>query len=44
MQNELFTKNGFELSPKEYELFEKYLTLFLEYNQHTNLSAIRDEA
>lgn len=43
MKNELFLKNGFELSAWESELFEKYLALFLEYNNHTNLSAIRDE-
>jgi 16S rRNA (guanine527-N7)-methyltransferase len=43
MDTKIFSQNGFELSPKESELFENYLALFLEYNAHTNLSAIRDE-
>lgn len=44
MDIEIFHKYGFELSSREKELFEKYLYIFLEYNNHTNLSAIRDEA
>ena len=43
MDSTLFLQNGFELSPQELDSFEKYLALFLEYNSHTNLSAIRDE-
>jgi 16S rRNA G527 N7-methylase RsmG len=43
MKLESFSTYGFELSPQEIGLFEKYLSLFTEYNAHTNLSAIRDE-
>lgn len=43
MNLEPFTSHGFDLSPEESALFEKLLTLFIEYNTHTNLSAIRDE-
>jgi 16S rRNA (guanine527-N7)-methyltransferase len=39
----IFTSHGFELSEEEQALFERFLTLFIEYNSHTNLSAIRDE-
>lgn len=39
----LFLEHGFELSPEEFEQFSDFLTLFREYNGHTNLSAIRDE-
>lgn len=42
MQN-TFLEHGFELSPEELEQFRKFLALFIEYNTHTNLSAIRDE-
>ncbi len=42
MDLKIFTKNGFNLSPSEIELFEKFLFLFIDYNNHTNLSAIRD--
>jgi len=42
MQN-LFIEHGFELSQEEFEQFSLFLTLFREYNWHTNLSAIRDE-
>ena len=38
-----FASHGFELSSEELEKFEKFLSLFREYNAHTNLSAIRDE-
>ncbi len=37
-----FASHNFELSTVELEQFEKFLTLFMEYNAHTNLSAIRD--
>ncbi len=40
----VFSIHSFELSPEEIQLFERFLTLFIEYNSHTNLSAIRDEA
>lgn len=43
MDTEIFKKYWFELSSLEKGLFEKYLQIFLEYNNHTNLSAIRDE-
>jgi 16S rRNA (guanine527-N7)-methyltransferase len=39
-----FSSHGFELSESELALFQRFLTLFTEYNAHTNLSAIRDEA
>ncbi len=42
LQN-IFLSHGFELSPVETTQFQKFLTLFIEYNSHTNLSAIRDE-
>lgn len=38
-----FSSHGFELSSEELEQFQKFLALFMEYNAHTNLSAIRDE-
>lgn len=41
--NTLFASHGFELSESEIAQFQKFLTLFVEYNSHTNLSAIRDE-
>lgn len=37
-----FLSHGFELSDSEISEFEKLLTLFMAYNSHTNLSAIRD--
>ncbi len=40
---DIFLAHGFELSDTEEKLFEKFLSLFIEYNSHTNLSAIRDE-
>ena len=43
MNTSLFTSHGFELSDDELSAFEKFLALFIEYNSHTNLSAIRDE-
>ena len=43
MNLELFTSHGFDIFPEESALFERFLTLFIEYNSHTNLSAIRDE-
>ncbi|MBP9779564.1 16S rRNA (guanine(527)-N(7))-methyltransferase RsmG [Candidatus Gracilibacteria bacterium] len=39
----LFLTHGFELKETEIQQFEKFLSLFMEYNAHTNLSAIRDE-
>jgi 16S rRNA (guanine527-N7)-methyltransferase len=38
-----FASHGFELSHEEIFQFEKFLSLFMHYNSHTNLSAIRDE-
>lgn len=43
MNTTIFSTHHFDLSPEELEKFEKFLTLFMEYNSHTNLSAIRDE-
>lgn len=43
MHTDIFTSHGFELSDAEIVLFKKFLSLFIEYNSHTNLSAIRDE-
>ncbi len=40
--NTLFASHGFELSDIELAQFEQFLALFMEYNSHTNLSAIRD--
>ncbi len=40
--NILFSSHGFELSESEVAQFEQFLSLFIEYNSHTNLSAIRD--
>lgn len=40
---DIFLSHDFELSTVELAQFEKFLTLFIEYNTHTNLSAIRDE-
>jgi 16S rRNA (guanine527-N7)-methyltransferase len=37
-----FSSHGFELSDSELAQFEQFLSLFIEYNSHTNLSAIRD--
>lgn len=41
---QLFLDHNFELSEMENNQFAKFLQLFQEYNSHTNLSAIRDEA
>ncbi len=44
MQHEsIFLDHHFELSESELSQFERFLTIFREYNNHTNLSAIRDE-
>jgi 16S rRNA (guanine527-N7)-methyltransferase len=43
MNTELFTSHGFELSDTELAQFQHFLSLFMTYNSHTNLSAIRDE-
>lgn len=43
MNTDIFQAHGFELSDTEREQFERFLTLFIDYNSHTNLSAIRDE-
>ncbi len=43
MQN-TFSTHGFELSERELQQFQLFLTLFVAYNAHINLSAIRDEA
>ncbi len=39
-----FSDHHFELSESEKQQFQQFLKLFIEYNSHTNLSAIRDEA
>lgn len=41
---ELFQKYDLELSPEEFQKFEKLLRIFMEKNSQINLSAIRDEA
>lgn len=41
---DIFTQHHFELSESEKSQFQVFLRLFMEYNSHTNLSAIRDEA
>ncbi len=43
MNTSLFTSHGFELSDTELAQFQHFLSLFMTYNGHTNLSAIRDE-
>lgn len=43
MVSEIFSQFGVEASPEQAALFERYADLFLEYNAHTNLSAIRDK-
>ena len=43
MNKELFSLHQFDLSSWELALFSEFLRLFIEYNTHTNLSAIRDE-
>lgn len=43
MNTHIFLEHHFELSPQEVSLFGKFLDLFVQYNAHTNLSAIRDE-
>jgi 16S rRNA (guanine527-N7)-methyltransferase len=40
--SEAFSRFGIEASSEEAALFERFADLFLEYNAHTNLSAIRD--
>lgn len=42
MVSERFSQYGLELEDNEVRQFERFLELFLEYNAHTNLSAIRD--
>lgn len=37
----LFSQYNIELEPSEEAIFRKFLELFMEYNAHTNLSAIR---
>ena len=39
----LFASYNWTLSVSEEALFQKFLELFIKYNSHTNLSAIRDE-
>lgn len=43
MNTHIFSSHGFELSKGELALFDRFLTIFIDYNSHTNLSAIRDE-
>ncbi len=40
----IFSQHGFELSDLELGQFGQFLTHFMDYNSHTNLSAIRDDA
>lgn len=40
--NAVFSQYGFELSSEEEALFSRFLDLFIAYNSHTNLSAIRE--
>lgn len=42
MVSEVFSRFGIEASSDQTALFERFADLFLEYNAHTNLSAIRD--
>lgn len=36
-------KHNLKLTASQIEQFGKFLQLFIEFNSHTNLSAIRDE-
>lgn len=38
----IFQEHQLELTPQETEKFARFLELFMEYNAHTNLSAIRE--
>ena len=38
----IFEKNGFNLTPKQEEKFEKLYDIFTDWNGKINLSAIRD--
>lgn len=38
----IFSRYQLELTPEETEKFELFLRIFMEYNAHTNLSAIRE--
>lgn len=40
---DIFSQHYFDITPEESEQFKKFLSLFIAYNSHTNLSAIRDE-
>lgn len=42
MVKEVFKKHEIQASPDQAALFERFADLFLAYNSHTNLSAIRD--
>ena len=42
MNTDIFTTHHFDLSADETEKFTQFLELFMTYNSHTNLSAIRD--
>lgn len=42
MVTDVFSQYGVQASPEQAALFERFADLFLEYNVHTNLSAIRD--
>ncbi len=39
---QIFSENLFELTPEQVKSFEKYAELLIEYNNHTNLTAITD--
>lgn len=41
---DIFTSHGFEIDIQEQDLFQRFLQLFINYNSHTNLSAIRQES
>ena len=42
MNTDIFTTHHFDLSVDETDKFTQFLELFIAYNSHTNLSAIRD--
>ncbi len=43
MNRDIFESYGFSLSNEEAAAFSLFLRIFIEYNSHTNLSAIREE-
>ncbi len=43
IMNEFFLAHKIHLTDSQGDIFERFLGVFMEYNAHTNLSAIRDK-